>query len=75
MGTSGKAASRAIAAHDLCLCLIEKGEQGIIAFFLSLPHVLIGSLSASWPSKTVIFSCIFTLWANLKAGQVMSVKI
>lgn len=75
MNTPGKAASRGIATHDLCLCLTEKAEQGIMAFFLSLSCILLGSLSASWPSKTFIFSWIFTLWANLKPEQVVSVKI
>lgn len=36
MSTPEKAASRAIAAHDPCLCLTEKAEQSIIAFFLSI---------------------------------------
>lgn len=75
MSTPGKAASRAMATHDLCLCLTKKAEQGIIASFLSFSRILLGSLSASWPYKTLIFSHIFTLWANLKNEHVPSVKI
>lgn len=60
MSTPGKAASRAIC--DLCLCLTEKAEQGITAFFLSLSHILLGFLSTSWPSKSLsFFMCLYTV--------------
>lgn len=65
VSTPGKAASSAIAKHDLCLRLTEKAEQRVIA----LSHILLDFFSASWSDFQIRTPKAVIFLAALHGGQ------